>query len=319
MAEYTNNSGTDPGKKQTGAVRPHKIRRARLTLLIFIFILIVAGAAAFVVMLIGPKKAAEGQVQKRAVFGVNEITVEGVTRYSPEEIIEKSGFYVGESVISVNKKSAIKAIKSEFHYVLNVSVESPAFGHINIKIQEEIPVAVVHMNNDAWMVMSETGKGVEIVTAAAAMESGYIRVLTGKLAGTDINDSSTAPELVSPEAPAEIPAGTTVLPERQFSTFLLLNGFFKDNILSDVREINMLNMTDIRLNWRDQIDIWLGNDSALRNEMPVVIETLGKVIETHSENEHGRLDASSYSDSNPENDRLYFTPQHVLDSNANQS
>ena len=95
------------GKKVPKKKKRRRISRFHMAVAVVVALLLVAGAVtAF--LLLAPRTPVPGAEdgRKTAVFGVSNITVEGDTRYSSEDIIEKSGVFIGQSVFSVNKKKA---------------------------------------------------------------------------------------------------------------------------------------------------------------------------------------------------------------------
>ena len=303
MSDYPN-AGSQPPKRpsqrpsQSGNPenrRRRRIRPFRLAIFLFFVAAVIIGVIALVLMLVGPRKATGGSEQKKAVFGISSIIVEGSTHYSDEAIVEKSGLYIGQSVLSVNKKSAVLNIQADFPYVQSVAVDSPSFGHLRIRIVEETPIAVVGSGSGDgnWTVVSETNKWLEIMSYEAAVASGHLQVRTDKTG-----------------------EGTAVLPDRESLALHEIITACAASELTDIRGIDMTNMTDIRLNWRDQIEILLGNDSVLQAEIPIVAKVLRDVLKNHGDDARGRLDATTYSDAIPDNNHTIFTPQSVLDSNA---
>jgi len=295
MSDYPNandfSQAQQPGKPE----KRRRIRPFRLAIFLFFVAAVIIGITALVLMLAGPRKAATGTEQKKAVFGVSSIVVEGSDHYSDKAIVEKSGLYIGQSVLSVNKKSAVMNIQADFPYVQSVAVDSPSFGSLRIRIVEEIPIAVVGSGSGEgpWIIVSETNKWLESVSADAAAASGYLQVRTNKTG-----------------------EGNAILPEREILALHEIITACAASELTDIRGIDMTNMTDIRLNWRDQIEILLGNDSVLQAEIPIVAQILHEVLKNNGNDKRGRLDASTFSDAIHDNNRAIFTPQSELDSHV---
>ena len=103
-----------PKKKRRKASRFH------MALALFIAIVAVSGALAFMLLMLPGN--GEASAEKPAVFGVHDIQVVGETRYSAEEIIAASGIRIGQSLFSVSKVKAHDNIMSQFPYLERVDV-----------------------------------------------------------------------------------------------------------------------------------------------------------------------------------------------------
>ena len=105
-------------------------RRRRLmiirTAIVLSIVLLLALVGTLVVMkIVATQQSKRGETT--AFLAVREILVEGDTRYTPEEIIEKSGLYVGQSLMGVNKVQAHDALLAAFPYLNTVAVGNASF------------------------------------------------------------------------------------------------------------------------------------------------------------------------------------------------
>lgn len=273
--------------------KKRRINRLRVTIFLFIVILAVAGSIALLVLKSPSFKPVSGDTSSRsqAVFGVKTITVTGCTHYTDDQIIETSGIYNGQSVFAVNKRKAAEKILQAFPYVQKVTVDSPSFNVIKISIQEEEPVGIVATDN-GWFVMGRSGKGLEFLPADSDRVGGYF-----KIKGTVLEDGGV---------------GHMLLDDRSLSILDSLFSAFDTYGLQNVDEIDVTDYTNISLDWNGQITVLLGNDTNLDHEISVTVTTLNRVLQSYGENARGKLDLSTYSDSDTSNDWTVFTPEDLL-------
>ncbi len=224
---------------------------------------------------------------KPAALGVRSITVEGNTQYDNDAIIAISGIRVGQSVFSVNKGQAVKKIKQTFSYVEEVKVDVSFSRNVVIRITEAEEMGAVYADG-SWVVVDAEGKGL----LRLPMESERpLRRLYLKGA-----------QVVSGEL------GKQVLSDRSLAIVSEIFEAFELYGLGDVNEIDMTSLSDIRVNWKNQITIALGNDSNLTYEIAVAAATIPKVLDRHGASASGVLNVSQYSDKTIETPSIIFTP-----------
>lgn len=304
MSENKNKSGSrQQTSKQNlsvkqGKRRKKRINRLRITIIIFIVILVVAVAVVFL-MLKNPNiqpVSENGSSHSQAVFGVKSIQVTGASHYTEDQIQQISGIYVGQSLFSVNKKKAAENILGAFPYVDKVTVDSPSFDKIKIAIQEEQPLGILQTDG-GWTIIGATGKGLEYFPDGSDKLNGYLRI---KAAIADDGG-----------------VGHYMLDDRSLTILNNLFAAFNTYGLQNIDEINLADCTDIQLDWKNQITIALGNDTNLDHEINVAVTTLNRVLQSRGETIQGKLDLSTYSDSDQSNDMTVFTPEDELPSKAN--
>ena len=110
--------------------------------------------------------------------------------------------------------------------------------------------------------------------------------------------------------------GKKVLNERSLSIIGEICTAFELYELGYVSEIDMTNLNDIRVNWKNQIDIALGNDSNLTYEIAVAATSIPKILARHGETATGLLNVSQYSDATVETPTIIFTPSSLLEQDA---
>ena len=94
-------------------------------------------------------------------FKVDEISVEGETRYNTEDIIKESLINYGDSLISCSTAKGEENIYHKFPYIEEVSIGKQLFSKINISVKEAVPAAMIE-SNGKYVVLSEKGKIIEV-------------------------------------------------------------------------------------------------------------------------------------------------------------
>lgn len=229
---------------------------------------------------------------KPSALGVRSVTVEGNTVYDNEAIVQVSGIKVGQNVFSINKGQAVKNIKKEFAYAKDVAVKVSIRREVTIRITQAKELGAVYASG-GWVVVDENGKGLQKLPIESERP---LRRLYLKGAGT-LTDK----------------VGKQVLDDRSLAIASELCRALEDYEFSGVGEIDMTNRNDIRVNWKNQIIIALGNDSNLSYEIAVAATAVPKILARHGESASGVLNVSQYSDSSIETPSVIFTPSDLLD------
>ena len=107
-------------------------------------------------------------------FRVNEVTVEGQSRYSAEELVAASGVKTGDNLFLVNKPQTALNITRQLPYVENVSVVRRLPDTLELRITETTAVAAVQADG-AWWLIDARGKVLE--QGDAALRGSYPEVL----------------------------------------------------------------------------------------------------------------------------------------------
>ena len=280
-------------KQPPKKTKKRRLKPFRVAVLVLILLLLIGGIIAGVLVLLRPGvKAPPGEENTQAAFGVKAIDVEGSTHYTAEEIVEASGLYVGQSIFSVKKRQAAEKILQAFPYVEQVTVDSPTLTTLKITIEEAEPVAAV-AKEDGWIILGANGKGLEALPAGSERLSEYVKVRCGLL-----DDAAVGNRLLSDENMDALQALFTA---------------FSAHSLTDVREIDLRDDTDIRLNWRDQIVLALGNDINLDHKIEVLAsKVISLVLEKHGDTVRGVINVSSYSGTDSDQYQAVFTPENLL-------
>ena len=236
------------GKKVPKKKKRRRISRFHMAVAVVVALLLVAGAVtAF--LLLAPRTPVPGAEdgRKTAVFGVSNITVEGDTRYSSEDIIEKSGVFIGQSVFSVNKKKAAEEVLEAFPYIEKVAVDSPSFDHVRISVTEVTLLGALS-TEEGFLMIGANNKLVERL-APGEMPPEGLMMLQGRIASTVV--------------------GEQALEERSYAAALKLLESVRQNEMEGIVGLDVTDSSNLQLNWKNQITILLGSDVNLDYEMGV--------------------------------------------------
>ncbi len=236
--------------------------------------------------------------KKKSMLGITAITVEGNTRYDTEALLGVSGLAEGQSVFSVSKGQVSKRLRKAFSYVERADVEVNLRREVTLRITEKPELGAVYANG-SWLVVDHSG----VVLLKMPLRSERpLRKLY--LKGAEVTNDTV---------------GKPALGERSLAIAKELSLAFEQYNIDGIGIIDMSNPNDIRLNWKNQITIALGNDSNLNYEMAVVASTLPKVLARHGETATGLLNVSLYSDSTVEAPTVIFTPSALLDKESDET
>ena len=236
--------------------------------------------------------------KKKSMLGITAITVEGNTRYDTEALLGVSGLAEGQSVFSISKGQVSKRLRKAFSYIEKADVQVNLRREVTLRITETPELGAVYANG-SWLVVDHSG--VALLKMPLRSERPLRKLY---LQGAEvINDT----------------VGKPALSERSLSIAKELSLALEQYKIDGVGVVDMSNPNDIRLNWKNQITIALGNDSNLSYEMAVVASTLPKVLARHGATATGLLNVSLYSDSTVEAPTVIFTPSSLLDKETDKT
>ncbi len=277
-------------KQQPTRSQRRRINRLRLfVVLAAVDVLLVIG---ILLMLPGALRTVDDGSESNAWFGVKSITVTGNTRYEESAVLGISGIREGQSVFSVSERTAEQYIRDTFSYVKDVTVDVTMSGEVTIAITEYEELGALYAG-DSWMVVSTEGVG--LMKMPVESDRPLRRVY---LKGV---------ETLSTEV------GKTVLGGKDLEIVTTLVKSMRANGLTGVGVIDLSDRSNIRLNWKNQIDIALGNDSNLNYEIAAAVSAIPRVLSRHGETATGLLNLSQYSDEKIESPVVVFTPTELLD------
>lgn len=279
-------------KKSARKKKKQPPTRFRIVVTLFIIIVVLSVALAGALIFLRHKDTPITE-PKLSSFTVSGIAVAGNTRYDDKAIVGESGLKLGQSVWSVNKAAAAKKIEATFPYVEKAVVKSPSFNTITIEITEARVLGAMY-GDGKWLIVGSNGKVLETMPLESDRPGRYF-YLQGA-------------------TPAEGAAiGSTAMDERSVRVVSTVLDAVQANKIEGIMGIDMRDKTRISLNWKNTLTIVLGNESNLTAEINLLAGTLPQILEKNGGVLSGRLDMSSYSDGNDNNDQIIYTPQDVLE------
>lgn len=276
-----------------------RITRFQMAAILFVSILAVTGGV--VALLVVASRSGSAGSGKPAAFGIKKIEVVGETRYAHDAIVNASGLSVGQSILFANKKKAAEKIAAAFPYIETISIRNSSFDTIQISVTEMKAAGAIYADGK-WLVVSDNGKALEALPVEGDRPPRYLYF-------KGVTPLATQP-------------GQIVINERNLSILRSLTTAFENNQTCKVDgvevemdgfvEIDLSDTADIRLNWRDEMTILIGNDNNLSHKVAVAVTAMAKVRKSLGDSVTGQIDVRTYSDTDTENDRAVYTPKELL-------
>jgi len=281
-------------EEQRRRAKENALTTKRFYLLIVMLLLIVALVVSSIVLwIITPRPESNTPPSTEGnMFAVETITLEGNTKYLEESVIGESGVLIGQSIFKVKSNAVEEHLLNTFPYYADVDVQTLRMKEVRITVTETDCIGVMYADGH-WIPIGGNGKVLDKqpITSDRPKNSLYIKA----------------------KAPKDgISVGAQALDEYEASVLGTLLSAINRYALSDVTEINITDMTDIRLVWRSQIEVWLGNTSNLEHEIGVVAATIPKILQSRGEQASGRLNLVSYSSDEAVDKQAVFTPSSLL-------
>lgn len=287
--QQPDNSKELDARKEARRRRRRRRQIVRILVVLAVVLLLVLAGTLLVLHIIGKQAAKKGETT--SFLAVKAIEVVGDTRYTAEEIIEKSGLYVGQSLLAINKVQAHDSLLNAFPYLCRVEVGNASFDTLRIKVQETPVLGALKLEED-WMIVGSNNHALERVTEEA-LPVGTLRIIGG--------------------TPQTDQLGQLLLDERSLRVCRVLVEAAKTYGLDRLVAIDVTEKTNIALEVGAGLEVLLGNESNLEVQVETLVYTLPTLLENNGIDAKGRLDMTSYADGNPSNDKSIYTPQEVLD------
>ena len=274
--------------------REHALATKRFYILIVLLFLILALVISSVALWIATPRQEEPEKPPSTngnMFAVETIMLEGNTRYLENSVIGESGILIGQSIFTVDSNKIEAHLLEIFPYYSAVEVQTLHMKDVCIRVTETDVVGVLYADG-CWIPVGSNGKALDKqpITSDRPKNSLYIK--------------GGIPE-------GGIAVGKPALEEYTASVLGTLLSAINQYQLADVTEIDLIDLTDIRLVWRGQIEVLLGNTTNLVHEVGVAAATIPKIIESRGAQVTGRLNLISYSNEALENQAI-FTPASLL-------
>lgn len=203
-------------------------------------------------------------------FKVDEIIIEGDSRYSQEEIIAALGVEIGDHMMLIDQSSIVNNVRSELNYIGEVTVGRNFPDRLIIKVSDSVAAAYIEYAGDCWLI-DENCRLLE------KLDSGSVGTVA-KVTGLSAEEPSEGEILIAKED------------ENNKVSYLsdILTYASSQGIMDGIVDIDMSNVTNAKLNYRDSYSVKLG----VQSEVEYKLQMLTGVIEKLSGNERGVIDLS---------------------------
>ncbi len=225
------------------------------------------------------------------------ITVTGMEKYKPEQVIAAAGIQDGENLLTLSKAGISGRIITKLPYVDTVRVGIKLPDTVHIEISELDVVYAIAGTDESWWLMDAGGRLVESVSASTAKT--YTQIVGVTLAAPQAGQQAVASEpddLMTPESTGETQESTeetaapvTVRGSEKLEVVISVLEYLEDNgILGDVTALDVTSINSILLSYGDRFSVQLGD----RTQLSYKIGCMKAAVEKMEDHESGTLDVS---------------------------
>lgn len=262
------------------------------TLIVLLLLTLLFTVAALVLWVITPRPEKVPDTDG-GLFSVETVVLEGNTKYLEESVIGESGVLIGQSIFSIKSNEIETALLETFPYYETVEVQTLRMKEVRITVTETTPIGVLYQDGH-WIPIGENGKALDRWEVSSDRPHGMLYV-----------KGTTPPE-------GGVTVGSAAMDDYSATILQTMLSAINRSELTDIIEIDLSNRSDLRMNWRGQLEIRLGNATNLEQEIAVVANTIPRLLELRGEQVTGVLNVSSYSNDMLD-DQAVFTPSSQLD------
>ena len=196
-----------------------------------------------------------------ALYGflkITDVQITGNVVYSKEEILAASGLRTGRPMLLTRGGAAEKAIESDLPAVEEAEVRLRLPGTVTVDIREGTAVAAFTLEDGRIMLLSARGK----VVGEVGSTDGYVAIkgISPQEAGVG---KRLELETVDEEKLACLTELLTLLEER--------------GTIQEVRELDVSNLTSVRMNYADRFQVRLGGADRLEEKLGLLDKILAKL------------------------------------------
>ena len=200
---------------------------------------------------------------------ITDVQITGNVVYSDEEVLAASGLRTGRALLLTRRGAVKKTIESKLPAVEEADVRVLLPGTVKLELREGTGVAAFTMADGRCMLMSARGK----VVGETNDPSAYV-LLKG-----------IQPETAGVGETLEL---ETVDTEKLSCVIELLTLLEEHGRIQEIRELDVSNLTSIRMNYGDRFQVRLGGADRLEEKLKFMEE----ILEELSYGETGTIDLS---------------------------
>ena len=211
-----------------------------------------------------------------------KILVSGNAQYSEWDIVQASGLKDGENLLTFNRSAAAARIRLELDYVESVRFGIKLPDTVLIEVNEIEVTYAVKDTKDEWWLISSGGKVVGKVTE----EEG--RKEPGKVLGIRIVDPRVGHTAVAESDQPATDANGNLIPvvhtnaQRLSAVCDILKYLEQNGILGQAASVDVNNMGDIQLWYKDQYQVKLGDSSQLGYKIGMMAQMIAQMDDYQS-------------------------------------
>jgi len=238
-------------RKKQQKMNRKRIRRQKPKRTFFVILIIVIFVAAIVVL------------SNTLMFRINEIKVEGNSRYQPEEITSLIGIHEGENLFRIDTEPGEERVLNVLPYIDEITI-SPKFPNtLLVSVTEENVAYKVDTDNYTGILMSADGKVLEKVNDCRLYD--MLEVV-----GLDTTGYS-AGKLLSEEAN-----------EDKLEIVNDIITYLTENNVQGIKYLDITDKYDIKLNYDMRVRVYLGEPVDLENKIILLAGILERIHQTES-------------------------------------
>ena len=200
---------------------------------------------------------------------ITDVQITGNMVYSQEEVLSASGLRTGRPLLLTRSRAVERTIESELPAVEEADVRIRLPGTVRLDIREGTAVAAFTMADGRILLLSAKGK----VVGETEDPSAYIL-----LKGIQPEEADVGKNL-------EL---ETVDSEKLACLIELLTLLDEHGKIQEVRELDVSNLTSIRMNYADRFQVRLGGADRLEEKL----DFMEQILEELSYGETGTIDLS---------------------------
>ena len=221
-------------------------------------------------------------------FKVNpdKILVSGNYKYTEWDIAQASGLKGGENLLTLNKGAISGKIILELDYVESVRIERKLPDTVLIEVNEIEVTYAIKDQQDAWWLISAGGK--VVAKAENGVEEKCTKVLGLRIVNPQTGHQAKAAEDSQPGTDGQGNTVPILVTNAQRLTTLLdiLDYLELNGILGQAASVDLNNMGDIQLWYKDQYQVKLGDNT----QMGFKISMMKQMIDQMDDYQSGILD-----------------------------
>lgn len=157
-----------------------KERRARMYKVIAVFLSLVCGILALTTF-----------------FQVESIEIEGLSRYTMDEVQQVLRIQQGDNLFFCDKKGAEERLRTQYPYFESVWIERDMPNRLVVHIKEAQPIAVVNGIQGGWFVLDKNCRVLERTDQSGA--NGIAQVMGIRTSGAEVGQTLTADNIQAVE------------------------------------------------------------------------------------------------------------------------